>query len=302
MSVQDVEFDSQGTLLRGRLYEQTGKRKSPAVVMAHGFSATLDGMVADRYAEVFQAAGLTVLLYDHPYLGRSGGEPRQLVSTWRQARGYVDALSFVASQPGISAERIAIWGDSLSAGEAMMVAATNPRVAAVVVQVPSFGRSAPPVDLDPTSYITTVRETLARDFNQLTFAPLAERPVVSADQLSAPSWLEPLTAFRWFIEYGAQFGTNWQNRVGRSEPVDAPPYYPSLAAASLKMPTLFVVARHDEMPGSRPDIALMAFDRVPGPKELFEIDGGHFGLLYHPGAIFEVVANAEASFLVQHLA
>jgi len=32
--------------------------------MAHGFSATINGMVADRYAEVFCNAGFAVLLYD----------------------------------------------------------------------------------------------------------------------------------------------------------------------------------------------------------------------------------------------
>lgn len=298
---REVEFPSQGIVLRGRLYEQPGMSESPAVVMAHGFSATIDAMVADCYAKAFQAAGLTVLLYDHAHLGRSDGEPRQLVSVWRQARGYIDALSFVTAQPGVSVGRVALWGDSLSAGEAIMVAAVDPRVAAVVLQVPSLGRSAPPGDVDPTAYITKARQMLALDFNTLAFAPFVERPVVSPDQINAPSWLEPLTAFRWFMQYGGQFGTNWQNRASRSEPVIAPPYYPPLAAAGLRMPVFFVIARHDEMPGSRPDVAFMTYEQTPGPKKLLEIDGGHFGLLYHDSPIFAQVSSAEAAFLVEHL-
>lgn len=50
-------------------------------------------MTTDKYAEVFRAAGLGVLLYDHyGFGGDSGGEPRRQVNTSLQARGYRDAL------------------------------------------------------------------------------------------------------------------------------------------------------------------------------------------------------------------
>jgi hypothetical protein len=32
-----------------------------------------------------------------------------------------------------------------------------------------------------------------------------------------------------------------------------------------------------------------------------EVDGGHFGLLYHPGALFDLASRAECDFLIQHL-
>ena len=81
MTVRQVEFDSQATTLRGRLYEpESPSGPHPAIVMAHGLSATIDGMVADEYAKVLHAAGLTVLLYDHPHFGLSDGEPRQRIS------------------------------------------------------------------------------------------------------------------------------------------------------------------------------------------------------------------------------
>jgi poly(3-hydroxybutyrate) depolymerase len=61
-----VEFPSEGATLRGRLYLPPNASKPlPVVVMAHGFSATINGMVADNYAEVFYEAGFAVLLYDH---------------------------------------------------------------------------------------------------------------------------------------------------------------------------------------------------------------------------------------------
>jgi alpha-beta hydrolase superfamily lysophospholipase len=75
----DAEFVSEGVMLRGRLYRNEGAREpQPAVVMTHGFSATIT-MVADRFAEVFAEAGFVVLLYDHVGFGISDGEPRQVI-------------------------------------------------------------------------------------------------------------------------------------------------------------------------------------------------------------------------------
>jgi poly(3-hydroxybutyrate) depolymerase len=47
-----VEFPSQDAILRGRLYTPAdASAPTPILIMAHGFSATISGMVADRYAE-----------------------------------------------------------------------------------------------------------------------------------------------------------------------------------------------------------------------------------------------------------
>lgn len=95
-----VEFLSQGTVLRGRLYRPDHPRSAPAVVMAHGTSTTIS-MVTDRYAEAFLAAGFAVLLYDHRNFGQSGGEPRQEINPWMQARGYRDAPSYLYHRPAM---------------------------------------------------------------------------------------------------------------------------------------------------------------------------------------------------------
>jgi alpha-beta hydrolase superfamily lysophospholipase len=78
-----VEFPSQGATLRGRFYLPPNASKPlPVVVMTHGFLATINGMVADKYAEVFYEAGFAVLLYDHRNIGISRGEPRQQINKW----------------------------------------------------------------------------------------------------------------------------------------------------------------------------------------------------------------------------
>ena len=68
------------------------------------------------------------------------------------------------------------------------------------------------------------------------------------------------------------------------------------------VPAHFAIGPDDEMPGASPAVARTAYERLAGPKELLEIEGGHFGLLYHPGAVFDRVSRAQRDFLVRHLA
>ena len=118
-----VEFESEGAVLRGFLFEAVkGEPPFPVVVMAHGTSATIP-MVEDRYAEVFAAAGVSALLYDHRNLGISGGEPRQEINPWVQSRGYRDAITFASTIEDHDPNRIGVWGDSYSAGQVFLVAA-----------------------------------------------------------------------------------------------------------------------------------------------------------------------------------
>ncbi len=126
-------------------------------------------------------------------------------------------------------------------------------------------------------------------------------PVVAADQLTNPSALTPLTAFRWFMEYGSRYGTGWQNWVTGTSRDGSEPYQPVLCASWVRAPSLFVIATDDEMPGASSDVARLAFELVPGPKDLLEIDGGHFGLLYHPGALFDLASRVEREFLIRTL-
>src|SRR5680860_1702947 len=92
-----VEFESEGAVLRGFLYEAVkGDPPFPLVVMTHGTSATIP-MTTDRYAEVFAEAGVSALVYDHRNLGISGGEPRQQINPWVQCRGYRDAITFAST-------------------------------------------------------------------------------------------------------------------------------------------------------------------------------------------------------------
>lgn len=297
---ETVAFESQSALLRGRLYRPADSGPLPVVVMAHGFSATIT-MTADRYAEVFQEAGLAVVLYDHRNFGASDGQPRHEINPWLQARGYRDAITFATTLPGVDGTRVALWGDSFSAAVALVVAGVDERVAAVVAQTPATGREHAPPDADGRLY-EALRVTLADgDISGGPDDTVGPLPVVSPDQLHMPSLLQPIQAYRWFIEYGGRFGTGWENRATRVIPKTPAPFHAGIAAPHIACPLLMQISPVDEMQAADPSVAHAVYDAVGGPKKIVEIDGGHFGLLHHPSPWFDVASAAQRDFLVRAL-
>lgn len=296
-----VEFESEGAVLRGFLYEAVkGEPPFPTVIMTHGTSATIP-MVADRYAEVFAEAGVSALLYDHRNLGISGGEPRQEINPWVQSRGYRDAITFASTLEDHDPHRIAVWGDSYSAGQVFLVAACDPRVKVVVGQCPVFGADSPGMDPTPSA-METIRETFeSGDVSGRPEDKAGPMPVVSSDQLGAPSLLKPIQAYRWFIEYGGRHGSGWQNQATRISPSNVAPYSPYLCTPYVTVPSLMMVAPADEMMHANPAVSREAFDLLPVSKEWHDLDGGHFGLLYYPSDLFDEASTVQADYLVRQL-
>jgi poly(3-hydroxybutyrate) depolymerase len=299
--IKQVEFPSEGATLRGLLcLPETQTRKPPLVIMAHGTTATVY-MVADKYADAFCRAGLAVLLYDHRNLGRSGGEPRQEINPWIQCRGYRDALNFAETLAEVDPGRIALWGDSYSGGQVVVVGAIDRRVKVIVAQCPVFGAEPPAVEPSLANF-DIIRDIFSqgevRGSPATTTGPM---PVVSFDQAGTPSLLKPIQAFRWFIDYGGRAGTRWINSVTRVIPATQLPYHPALCAPFLKASTLLIVAPEDEMLHANYSVARQAYALILGPKQWYDIAGGHFGLLYYPSALFDEASRVQTEFLTKWL-
>lgn len=299
--IKEVEFPSEGATLRGLLFlPETPPSKLPLVIMAHGTSATMF-MVADKYAQAFCRAGLAALLYDHRNFGRSGGDPRQEINPWIQCRGYRDAINFAVTRDEIDPDRIALWGDSFTGGQVIVVGAIDLRVKGIVAQCPVFGAEPPPVESTPANFeiLTDIfSRGDVRGSPETTTGPI---PVVSFDQAGTPSLLKPIQAFRWFIDYGGRAGTKWINSVTRVIPATPVPYHPVLCAPFVQAPTLLMVAPEDEMVHANYSVSRQAYELLPGPKQWYDIAGGHFGLLYYPGERFDEASHVQTQFLKKWL-
>jgi len=295
-----VEFPSEGAILRGRFYRPAPRAPWPAVVMTHGTTATVT-MCLDRYAEVFCRAGLAVLLYDHRNFGLSGGEPRQLINPWLQARGYRDAMNYLLTRADVRGDKIAAWGDSYSGMIALAVGALDPRYAAVSAQCPACGIEPPKHAPNEKNFQIMQAIFAGGDITGTPETTTGPLPVVSADQQGAPSLLKPIQAYRWFIDYGGRHGTLWENRVIRVIPPTAVPFSALLAAPFIRGPTLIMAGRDDEMVHCNPRVTQAVFGFMRCPKKWADVDGGHFGLLYHPSEIFQQASEGQCAFLLEAL-
>src|SRR4051794_21357144 len=133
---QDIEFDAEGTTLRGWLYVPDGaKGPAPTIVMCHGYSAVKE-MYLDAFAEVFCEAGFAALLYDNRCLGASDGEPRTEIDPQAQVRDYRHAITYARSREEVDGDKIGVWGSSYSGAHVLVVGAIDRRVKAVASQVP----------------------------------------------------------------------------------------------------------------------------------------------------------------------
>lgn len=305
----DIEFEGHGGVtLRGHLYLPDGAGATapvPGVVMAHGFSATT-AMALGDYAEVFCAGGLAVLVYDHRCLGRSDGEPRQLINPWAQARDYRHALGYLARRPEVDRDRLGVWGSSFSGGEVLVLGAVDERVRAVVASVPFAGLGRAHEE-DPHLAERRFRalEDALCDLSGAGPADATDPPVGPLAVVREPGQPEGTRVFlgqpessEWFLDVGGRPGSGWRNEVWlRSAFGTEPAFDPSVAVPFLRAPVLFVLATDDAVAATA--VALDAFARAPEPKELVMIEGHHF--TPYAGAALTRSADAARDFFLAHL-
>ena len=80
----DVEFQSEGTKVRGWLYVANESHRSPAVVLAGGWCYVRE-IVMPVYAKAFAEAGINALIFDYRNLGVSDGDDRQHLDPWARS-------------------------------------------------------------------------------------------------------------------------------------------------------------------------------------------------------------------------
>ena len=269
MSREDVTIISDDNPLRGWLYRpdrDLGDTGVPVVVMAHGFSAVKE-MGLDRYAEVFAREGFAVVVFDHPCFGASGGTPRQDVNPDRQLRAYRDVLTWVQGIPGIDGTRAGVWGSSFSGGQAIVLAATDPRVRAAVAQVPYV---CPPAEEIPVE----LAELLAEDARQRDRGtdPLM-LPVVTDDPAGFGALSPDPVAHAWFTGY-ADRAPAWRNEVTLASIGRLFTFRPIDIAGPSGAPILLIAERHDVL--SPFEFIGRTCVAMGSRAELIALEGGHF--------------------------
>src|SRR3954470_11225458 len=293
---QDIEFDAEGTTLRGWLYVPDDTQgPAPTIVMCHGYSAVKE-LFLDAFAEVFCDAGLCALVYDNRNLGASDGEPRQEIDPWAQIRDYRDAITYARTREEVDRDRIGIWGTSYSGAHVIVVGAIDRRVKCVVSQVPLISGHANARRLVRADLLAPTREMFDADREaRYRGEPPAMIPVVAPE--GEPCALPTPDSYEWFTTSGTERAPSWINECTlRSiemfweyEPGTYLPFIPPT-------PLLMVVAAGDHLTVS--DIAIGAYERALEPKKLVILGGGHFDAYIQD---FEASSSAARDWFVQHL-
>jgi pimeloyl-ACP methyl ester carboxylesterase len=284
MDRENIEFGAGEDHCAAWLYAPAGGAGSaPIVILAHGLSGTRrDGL--GPFAERFAAAGIAALAFDHRGFGDSGGEP-DLFEPGRQLEDWRAAIAFARGLPGIDPERVATFGSSMGGGNALAAAAGDPRVAAVVSQVPFLDmwrqahRSSPLISA------------------RMLLAAARGRPLPAVGQPHEAAFINaPGGESGWRQVVAGGEDSRWRNRAS-SRWLLGPPYRPARLAARLHCPWLLCVGEADRV--ARPGPAVAAARRAPH-GELRTYPGvDHFDI--YDGAEFEAVVADEIAFLRRHL-
>ncbi len=287
-SKRTVEFDSDGETCVGDLYLPDRPENPPVIVMAPGLGLWRQfGLpaVAERFAE----AGYAAFVFDFRHHGDSTGEPRGLVSPSRQIVDYEAAIDAMRDEESVDANRLVVWGHSLSGGHALSVAAANFRVAGVIAVTPFVdGRSQlktllrNPKQLGK-SVAAGVRDTVG---HRVGFG----RDVRIVDDEDGFAVITAPGAKRALFDLVDRHA-NWQNSVPARIFLSLPRYRPLTTVDEIRCPTLIVGGRDDQITSA--DNAAAAADTITDSTYL-ELPIDHLSAFSDD---FETVVDHQLAFL-----
>jgi len=271
----EVRFRADGDVELGAWLYLPGSKAphSPAITMAHGYAGVTEHGIA-KFAEAFAEAGFVVLLHDHRTFGISGGEPRQDVDPWRQIADWRRAISYLESRPEVDPARIGLWGTSYAGGHALVLGATDRRIACVVAQVPTINGYQQGLRRIAPEGVAALEAALNDDERaQFRGEPPRRQAIVSADSAISAAY-RTRDAIDFYLQPLAE-GTKWENAVTVRSTRLARMYEPGAWVSRVSpTPLLMVIASHDSI--TLTDLALAAYEQALEPKKLVLIPGGHF--------------------------
>jgi dienelactone hydrolase len=294
---KEVTYYSDGTACYAKIFFPKSfsvQGKTPGVVLGQGWAGTHFSI--EKYGARFAERGLVAMVIDYrgwgasdgfaavTGAGRVGGDyhrdekrfseakagivtKRTRLLPLKQVEDYRNAISYLQDEPGVDADRIGVWGSSFAGGHAVVVAALDARVKAVVSQVPAVGsksRPAGPYKLEGKLLEDAIRRARTGQGGEYETG-YSFRRMVDVETQQAVAEYNPMN----YVQY-----------VGAR-------------------PVLFVVAEKDELINNQ-NSAHTAYEILPGPKDYIEVKGAtHFEM--YVGEAFERSSGAAADWYRKHL-
>ncbi len=130
---ESVSFrSSDGLVLKGWWFPNTARRADRAAVLVHGRAQNriASSFRPDLISQMLLASGYSVLTFDLRGHGESEGDRYSLGQY--EPRDIVAAIDLAATKAGIDRRRVAVIGESLGAGSAIMTVGLDPTIGPVV--------------------------------------------------------------------------------------------------------------------------------------------------------------------------
>ncbi|MDB4977195.1 MAG: hypothetical protein JWN48_5536 [Myxococcaceae bacterium] len=296
-----------GTPLEGWLIRPHGSSRAPLVIMAPGLTGTKEGLL-EPFAWRFAAEGIATLMFDYRCFGGSGGSPRHWVDLSRHLQDYQAALQFargpLVAEGTVDRDRIALWGSSFSGGAALVTAARDHAVCAVVAQCPYLETSE---QLQPRGW-SMARYVFWSLLDLMPFLPPVYVPVFGqpGEWVFAPSLENPSVRGFDTVHSGsafwralpAQLRGGWENRMLARMLSSFDDIVPMKELAALRAPVLLVAAERDDL--IPVDFVQRAHARAGSTvKQLLVLPCTHFELYIGPESADN--RDAQATFLSRQL-
>lgn len=300
---RDVEFQSEGTLVRATLILPEGaKGPVPAVVMGGGWCYVKE-IVMPHYAKAIVAAGAAVLMFDYRHSGASEGEPRQLIDPARQIEDFKNAVTFVSSLPEIDSDNVGVWGISYAGGHVLAVGASDPRVKCVISNIPVVDGWENMRRVHGSTRFNDLQKMIMEDRVARTRAGNAggRMPMSSlkpTEELSTWPFSLIHEVFHDIKRKEAPLHEHWST-ISSTEMLLSYNIFP-YAERIYNTPVMMVVAEGDEI--TLWDMEIKAFNAIPSPqKELVVIPHVSHMSLYSQQTHLQIAGAAAARFVRKHL-
>lgn len=275
----DLRFPCGATECAGWLFLPNDVESPPVIVMGHGFAGTRD-VGLPFFAEYFARAGVAAFIFDYRNFGSSGGAPRQLVDPWQQLEDWAAAITFVRSAYQVDGRRVALWGSSLGGGHALIAAARDGDIRAVVAQVPLLDTAVEGEATFPGA-IWLIRLLLTAWGDLATSAYSSEPWLIPA--------IAPSSGFGMIVDDAAferatslvPSNSHYRNEVAARSLFTFDDYNPLRQAAALTSPVLLIASKADRF---APYTAVEAYAKTHAEVTVSTIEGDHFDVYTHPVA------------------
>jgi dienelactone hydrolase len=239
--------------------------------MAHGFSLTRhDGL--GEYAQRLAEAGAAVLVFDHRYLGDSGGEPRQRFRKRDQLQDWRRAIAFARGLEGIDPNRIVLWGFSFSGGHVVQLSASEPGVAATIALCPMLDGLSRVLGTPPALSAWILPRAIADQLGRHNLVPVTGQPGERA-AMALPGEADGFAA-------SIPEGSPWRNEISPGVFLTVAMHRPVARASHIAGPVWVGLGESDVSVSARAVKHLA--DRAPR-AELHRYPYDHFGAFLGDG-------------------